>query len=90
MKRWEYERKDERLPLNKEKIRRGLGKELLAKLDKIYKPSSRFDLEFKGNDITFLTNQSGEPMVLYIGKRKEDGDIAGVMYSRRIKNGKMV
>ena len=81
MKEWD----DERQPLNNEKIRKGLSTELLKKLDKIYKPSSSVDMVFKGNDLTFLTNELGEPIVLYIGKRKEDGDIVGEQYSRRIK-----
>lgn len=76
---------DERVSLNREKIRRGMGKALEAKMDKTYKPSSRIDMEFRGKDVTFYTNENGEPITLYIGRRKENGDIAGEVYSRRIK-----
>lgn len=81
MQKWN----DERVSLNIEKIRRGMGKSLEAKMNKLYKPSSRVDMKFKGNDVTFYTNENGEPITLYIGKRKDDGDITGEVYSRRIK-----
>ena len=76
---------DERQPLNKEKFTRNMGKSLLAKLNKIYKPDSAIDMRFRGNDMTFLTNEFGEPITLFIGKRTEDGSISGERYSRRIK-----
>lgn len=81
MKNWENERE----PLNKEKISKGIGKSLEAKLNKKYTPDSTIDALFKGNDITFITNENGEPITLYIGKRKENGDISGDRFSRRIK-----
>ena len=37
------------------------------KLSKKYDPSSRIDDVFKGNDITFLTNENGEPVTLFFG-----------------------
>jgi len=55
------------------------------KLSKIYEPSSRIDDVFKGYDITFLTNELGEPMTLFFGKRRPDGAIAGERYTRTIK-----
>jgi len=68
-----------------EKIRKGLSKALETKLSKIYTPDSRFDDHFKGNDITFFTNENGEPFSLYIGKRNDKGNIVGEFYSRRFK-----
>ncbi len=68
-----------------EKIRKGLSKDLETKLSKIYTPSSRFDEEFKGNAITFFTNENGEPYSLFIGERTANGSIKGEYYSRRIK-----
>lgn len=61
-----------------------IGEKLEAKLSKIYEPSSRIDDVFKGNDITFFTNKFGEPEMLFIGKRKPNGDISGERYVRRI------
>lgn len=62
-----------------------LNSKLEEKLSKIYEPSSRIDDEFRGNDITFITNEKGEPVTLFIGKRREDGSIHGERYVRRIK-----
>lgn len=81
MEDWENERKS----LNKEKIRKGIGKDLEAKLSKKYSPSSRVDAMFRGNDITFFTNEFGEPVSLFIGERREDGNIIGDCYARKIK-----
>jgi hypothetical protein len=55
------------------------------KLSKIYEPSSRIDDVFKGYDITFITNEHGEPVTLFFGKRRPDGAIAGERYTRTIK-----
>ncbi|MBX9853707.1 MAG: hypothetical protein K2X86_18335 [Cytophagaceae bacterium] len=62
-----------------------MGKSLLAKLNKIYQPDARIDMRFRGNDLTFLTNELGEPVQLFIGKRNKEGNISGDRYSRRIK-----
>ncbi|TPE45809.1 hypothetical protein [Pontibacter mangrovi] len=53
-------------------------------LEKVYEPQQRFDQKFSGKDITFITNELGEPVTLFIGKRNEDGSIAGERFVRRI------
>lgn len=58
---------------------------LEEKLSKTYLPSSRIDDTFKGNDITFITNEFGEPVTVFIGKRRTDGAIVGERYVRRIQ-----
>ena len=62
-----------------------LNPKLAEKLSKLYEPSSRIDDHFRGNDLTFITNEHGEPVTLFIGKRREDGAIAGERYVRVIK-----
>ncbi len=62
-----------------------LNSKLEEKLSKTYEASSRIDDEFRGNAITFITNEQGEPVTLFIGKRREDGAISGERYVRRIK-----
>ena len=70
---------------NIEKLKKsGLGSLLIKKLEKIYQPSRRIDDVFKGNDITFITNEKGEPVTLYIGKRLENGVIKGDLFIRKI------
>lgn len=61
-----------------------LSEKLVKKLDKNYPPKTRVDDVFKGNDITFITNELGEPVTLFIGNRKDDGAIKGERYVRKI------
>jgi len=83
METWE----DESRPLNREKIRRTLSKILEAKLNKKFRPQTRYDATFRGNDITYYTNELGEPVTLFIGERQKDGNIKGEYYTRTIKHG---
>lgn len=61
-----------------------LSSKLEYKLGKIYKPDTRMDDVYNGKDITFVTNEYGEPVTLFIGKRREDGAIVGERYVRKI------
>ncbi len=62
-----------------------LHRELDKKLSKTFEPSTSIDDVFKGYDITFVTNEHGEPVTLFFGKRRPDGLIAGERYTRTIK-----
>jgi hypothetical protein len=62
-----------------------INNQLEAKLAKTYEPSARIDDTFRGNDITIISNEHGEAVTLFIGKRREDGAISGERYVRRIK-----
>jgi hypothetical protein len=62
-----------------------IGSTLEKKLNKVYAPSSRIDEVFHGHDITMITNENGEPIHLFIGKRNDDGSIRGEHYARRIQ-----
>ena len=62
-----------------------LHRELDKKLSKLYAPSTSIDDVFKGYDITFVTNEHGEPVLLFFGKRRPDGLIVGECYTRTIK-----
>ncbi|MFD2512445.1 hypothetical protein ACFSRY_01090 [Pontibacter locisalis] len=53
-------------------------------LNKVCAPQERYDTKLLGKDISYITNELGEPVTLYIGKRREDGDIAGERYVRKI------
>ncbi|WP_266205488.1 hypothetical protein [Pontibacter kalidii] len=53
-------------------------------LEKVYEPRQRYDQHYAGKDITYITNELGEPVTLFIGRRNEDGSIAGERYVRRI------
>ena len=58
---------------------------LEERLSKRFAPSTKIDDVYNGKDITFVTNENGEPVTLFIGKRRSDGAIAGERYVRRIK-----
>jgi hypothetical protein len=62
-----------------------LHRQLADKLNKTYEPSTTINDVFKGHDITFVTNENGEPVTLFIGKRRPDGVIIGERYKRTIK-----
>jgi hypothetical protein len=62
-----------------------IGPELKKKLSKTYEPSSLINMEFKGNDLAFKTDTDGNPVLLFIGKRTESGNIRGERYSRTLK-----
>ncbi|MBF9253589.1 hypothetical protein I2I11_09825 [Pontibacter sp. 172403-2] len=61
-----------------------LNPKLQKLLEKTYAPQERFDSKFSDKDITYITNESGEPVTLFIGRRQQDGSIAGERYVRRI------
>ena len=64
-----------------------LSQKLIAKLSKHYAPQTRIDEAFRGKDMTFITNDRGEPVLLFIGTRQADGTIRGERYARRIVRG---
>ena len=62
-----------------------LHPELDKGLHKIYEPKTTIDDVFKGYDITFVTNEDSEPVLLFFGKRQPAGLVAGERYTRTIK-----
>lgn len=61
-----------------------LGDQLINMLQKSFPPKTRIDDIFRGNELTIVTNNEGEAVSLYIGKRLQDGRIKGEYYSRKI------
>jgi hypothetical protein len=62
-----------------------LHPELDKKLSKTYEPRATINDEFKGYDITFVTNENGELILLFFGKRRPNGLITGERFTRTIK-----
>ena len=60
------------------------GPELIQLLSKTYEPGSMINMKFKGLDIAFKTNETGEPMLLFLGKLNEKGQIKGSRYVRNL------
>ena len=58
---------------------------LESRLKKVYEPSSFISMKFKGNDIGFKTDDNGNPILLFIGKKTVNGSIKGQRYARTLK-----
>lgn len=70
-----------------------LGSPVLKILNKIYAPSTMVDVKFKKYDLSFKTDVEGRPVLLFLGKRNEKGEIKGERYARRLvfdKDGKVI
>jgi hypothetical protein len=62
-----------------------LGEEMLKRLNKIYTPSAMVDIDFKGYDLSLKTDEQGNAIQAFIGKRNEEGIIKGDRYARTLK-----
>ena len=61
-----------------------LSEELLKRLNKVYEPSSTIQFRFRGKDVALITDKEGQGMQFFIGQLKENGNIKGDRYSRKI------
>ena len=61
-----------------------LNQLLLLKLSKTYEPSSNVQMKFRGKDLSFKTDEHGNPVTLFIGKAQPDGKIRGERYVRTL------
>ncbi|MDB5232526.1 MAG: hypothetical protein JWN76_3331 [Chitinophagaceae bacterium] len=62
-----------------------LNERLIRKLDKQFEPSSLLSMRFAEKDLSFQTDENGYPILLFIGKKQENGSIKGERYSRVLK-----
>lgn len=62
-----------------------LGNEVLKLLAKKYEPSAAIDLQFKRYDLTVKTDEHGNPILLFMGKRNEKGQVVGDRFARTLK-----
>jgi len=70
-----------------------LSDDLVKKLSKIYEPSCMTNMQFKGKDIAFKTDEEGRPILLFIGELTDAGTIKGERYARRLafdREGKVI
>lgn len=61
-----------------------IGDTLLKKLNKKYEPGTMVSMKFKEYDMAMKTDEEGNPILLFIGKKREDGMIKGDRYARRL------
>ena len=62
-----------------------LGTELLDLLSKKYTPKGMINLKFKGNDLAIKTDEDGNPVLLFLGKLNDQGQVVGSRYARTLK-----
>lgn len=65
-----------------------LSEDLQKKLGKTFESSSIVEMKYKGYDISFKTNEDGDAILLFIGKKTAQGTIKGERYSRTLKKDK--
>ncbi len=65
-----------------------LSEDLQRKLGKVYKPSAMMETRYKGFDCSFKTDDEGNAILLFIGKKTEKGTIKGERYARTLKKDK--
>lgn len=61
-----------------------LSEDLLKKLSKKFPPGETSDFKFRGKDATIKADDAGHAILLFIGKRMDDGHIKGERYARRL------
>ncbi len=59
-----------------------LGEDLQKKLKKLMEPSSIIEMKYKGYDLSIKTDGKGNAILLFLGKKTEDGPIKGERYGR--------
>ena len=70
-----------------------LGEALIKLLGKKYEPSVTFEKRFKGYDMVIKTDEEGNAILLFIGKKSDSGMIKGQRYARRLvkdKDGRLI
>ena len=61
-----------------------LKEPLLKILNKTYEPSTMVEVKFQRYDLAMKTDELGRPILLFMGKKDESGQIRGERYARRL------
>lgn len=62
-----------------------LGEQILKILNKRYEPSAFIETKFMRYDLAFKTDRDGLPVVAFLGRKDEKGNIRGERFTRRLK-----
>ena len=62
-----------------------LGDDLLKMINKKFDPSAKVSLRYKRYDLDLITDEEGNAIQLFMGRRAEDGFIKGDRYARTLK-----
>ena len=55
------------------------------KLSKKFEASTTLEMKYKGYHLAIKTDEDGNPILLFIGKKSEDGTVKGERYARTLK-----
>jgi hypothetical protein len=61
-----------------------LNEQVRLRLSKKYLPSSMIDMKYNGKDMSFKTDEQGNPTILFIGKMQSNGKIKGERFTRTL------
>ncbi|RZM24436.1 MAG: hypothetical protein EOO88_22835 [Pedobacter sp.] len=61
---------------------------ILKILGKTYQPLTLVELRFGRYDMAFRTDEKGNPILVFLGSKDENGKIKGESYARRLLLGK--
>lgn len=62
-----------------------LGDDLQKKLRGKHEPSTMLEMKYKGYDLSFKTDEEGNAILLFIGKKTDQGSVRGERYVRTLK-----
>ncbi|MDB5248137.1 MAG: hypothetical protein JWQ40_2531 [Segetibacter sp.] len=62
-----------------------LSEDLQKQLAKKFEPSTMVEMKFKGYDLSFKTDEEGNAILLFMGKKTGQGTIKGERYARTLK-----
>lgn len=65
-----------------------ISEDLQKKLSKKFEPSTVVEMKYKGYDLSFKTDDDGNAIQLFFGKRTDKGTIKGERYARTLKKDK--
>ena len=61
-----------------------LSPDLLKKLGRKYEPLAMVDFRYRNKDVSVQTDEEGNAIRMFIGKRTEAGVIRGERYARKV------
>ena len=62
-----------------------LSEDLQKKLTKKFEASSMVEMKYKVDDLSFKTDEEGNAILLFIGKKTAQGTVKGERYARTLK-----
>ncbi len=62
-----------------------IGARLQRLLDKVYPPDTKLEFQLDRTDVVFKTDGEGRPVLLFVGRKDENGNVKGERFARTLK-----